>query len=303
LVNHLLSIELEGSMEVVRSTSNVSLVIWSRREVTGPVSIGVVGIWEHVVILGRPGHVMLLEGIGVGTRSRVLEMIFVRVVFIHVRDHVVHVLVVVLSIRVFEIKAPKDEDFVGLVVLNSLDEVLMKTFSFAYGVEVLGVLIVDPWDIVGLNIPVVAIGWTIQRSVKNVSKNLSVVTKRLRIWSPDELHFIVAHSFFDVCVVGSSEEPGVIAHVRKESGIGIRVAEWINLPPSSGSYSELIQDPLVTHDMVVDHILISWTSLIMHRPAGIHKFKLTTLDQAFDFRLLFVGLEIPPHAEEFHLNF
>jgi hypothetical protein len=246
---------------------------------------------------------VFLEGIGVGTRSRVLEVIFIRVVFIHVRDHVVHVLVVVLSIRIFEIKAPKDEDFVGLVMLNSLDEVLMKTFSFAYGVEVLGVLIVDPWDIVGLNIPVVAIGWTIQRSVKNVSKDLSVVAKRLRIWSPDELHLIVAHSFVDVCVVGSSEEPGVIAHVRKESGIGIRVAEWINLPSSSGSYSELIQDPLVTHDMVVDHILISWTSLIMHRPTGIHKFKLTTLDQAFDFRLLFVGLEIPPHAEEFHLNF
>lgn len=148
LVNHRLSIELKGSMEVVRGSSNVSFVIWSRREVTGPVSIGVVGIWEHVVILGWPGHVMLVEGIGVDTWGRVFEVIFVRVVFIHIRDHVVHVLVVVLSIHVFEIKAPKDEDFIGLIMRDSLDKVVMKSFSFAYSVEFFGVLIIDPWDIV-----------------------------------------------------------------------------------------------------------------------------------------------------------
>lgn len=136
-----------------------------------------------------------------------------------------------------------------------------------------------------------------------MSKDLSIISKRLSVWSPDELHLLVAHSFLLVFVVSSSEEPRVIAHIRKESGIGVRVAKWINLPSNSGSYSELIEDPLVTHDMVVDHIFISRTSLIMHRPTGIHKLKLTTLDQALHLFLLFVGLEIPPHAEEFHLDF
>lgn len=120
LVNHLLGIELKGSMEVVGGSSDVGFVIWSGRKVAGPVSIGVVRIWEHVVVLGWPGNVVLLEGVGVSTWSRVFEVIFVRVVLIHVRNHVVHVLVVELSIHIFEIKSPKDEDIVGLIVFDSL---------------------------------------------------------------------------------------------------------------------------------------------------------------------------------------
>lgn len=222
---------------------------------------------------------------------------------IHVIDHVVHVLVVVSGIHEFEIKSPEDEDIVGLIMLDSLYKMFMKFCSFAYPVEVFGVLIIDPRDTVASDIPVEAIWWTIERSIKNMSKDLSVVAERLRIWSPDELHLIVGHSFINVFVISSGKEPSVIAHVRKESCIGIGVAKWIKLPSGSWCNSELIDDPLVAHDMVVDHIFISRTSLIMHRPAGINKFKLTTLDQAFHLLLLFVGLEVPPHAEEFHLDF
>jgi len=75
LVNHLLSIELKRSMEVLGGSSDVGLVIWSGREVTGPVAIGVVRVWEHVVIFGWPCDIVLLEGVSVGTWSRILEVI------------------------------------------------------------------------------------------------------------------------------------------------------------------------------------------------------------------------------------
>jgi hypothetical protein len=51
------SVEAVRSMEVVRASSNVFLVVCSTREVSSPVGVISFSIWEHIVVLGWPGFI------------------------------------------------------------------------------------------------------------------------------------------------------------------------------------------------------------------------------------------------------
>ena len=102
--------------------------------------------------------------------------------------------------------------------------------------------------------------------------------------------------------IESGKEPSIITHLRNKSSMGARMTKWVNLPPNSWSDTEFIDNPLVPNKMVIDHILISGTSLIMHGPAGINQLKLAILHQFLYFFLFIVSLQIPPHSEELHFD-
>mmetsp|Transcript_520 Transcript_520/g.542 ORF Transcript_520/g.542 Transcript_520/m.542 type:complete len:309 (-) Transcript_520:790-1716(-) len=133
--------DLVLSMGIVGGSSSVSLVVGTGREVAGPVGIGLVGVGEHIVGLGRPLHVMLLESIDIGTRSSVLEVVLIAVVSVHVLDHVVKTTVVPLGVNELEVAAPDDEDFIGQIVLSSEIDILHQVLGLFFGIEVLVVIV------------------------------------------------------------------------------------------------------------------------------------------------------------------
>ena len=138
--------------------------------------------------------------------------------------------------------------------------------------------------------------------VKGMSKKVDVFAERFLIWHPNPFHRFIVHPLLFVLVVKSREEQSVKAHLSVESGVGVRMAERINLPPDPWLYTEFFFDPLVTDEHVVYHVIVSWASLVMHRPSTIYEFKLATFYESFNSVLHIVILVIPPHVEELHLN-
>jgi len=69
-----------------------------------------------------------IDGINILTRSRVLEVVLIAIVFVHIFYHSVHVFVVLKSIHVIEIHSEKQEHFlsrvVGVVVCDEIDQLL-----------------------------------------------------------------------------------------------------------------------------------------------------------------------------------
>jgi len=59
LVENLFGVELIGSIVVVRGSSDVLLIVCSRTEVSCPVSIWSVSIWEHIIIFCRELNIIL----------------------------------------------------------------------------------------------------------------------------------------------------------------------------------------------------------------------------------------------------
>ena len=135
-----------------------------------------------------------------------------------------------------------------------------------------------------------------------MSQDLSVSSKLLSIWSPYILHLLVVQPLVLVLVIKSSKEPSIKAHLCKKPGIGVRVTKWINLPADSWLDAKGVSYPLVTNHHVLDHILVDWASLIMHRPAGIDNLKLPILDEFVNISPSLLTLLIPPHFEELHFN-
>ena len=289
-------------MEIVRSSSDLLFVVGSGREVAGPVGIGVVRVWEHVIIFRGPGHVVALYGINVCAWGRVEQVESVAVVLVHVVNHGIHVHIVGESILVLEVTAEEDENFISRIMLSSLIKTVSEPSSFCLSIKVLRMSVVDPVISTLLKIPAELLRRAVM-AVENVSKNLGVGTKTLSVWSPDELHLAVGHSLILVSIIKTGKEPSIVAHLGEETSIGVRVTEWIDLPSDSRLDSELIEDPLMSDDVIVDHVLVSWASLIVHGPSSVDKLELTVGNELLDESLHVIILVFPPHLEEFHLNF
>ena len=73
------------------------------------------------------------------------------------------------------------------------------------------------------------------------------------------------------------------------------------MPTDSWLNPEFLEDPLMTDNVVIDHILISGASFIVHGPSSIDKLKLTIGNQFLNLRFLLITLVIPPHFEKLHL--
>lgn len=138
---------------------------------------------------------------------------------------------------------------------------------------------------------------------ENVSEDLDVFSQAFWVWHPDEFQFVVGEASLLVIVVEAGEEPSIEAHFGEEAGVGVGMAEWIDLPTDSGFDAELLHDEVVAHHHVVYHIFVDWAGLVMHRPTSVNEFKLATSDKSASLFLHVFVLLIPPHFEELHLHF
>lgn len=221
---------------------------------------------------------------------------------VHILNHGIHVLIVLESIQVLEVTSEEDEDVVCYIMLGSLSKMLDEPGRLGVSVEVLGLEVVDPGITALSEVPTELLGRAVV-AIENMGQNLCISTEAFGVWSPDELHLAVVQSLIFVSVIETGKEPSIETHFGEETSVGVRVTEWIDLPTDSWLDSELIKDPLVSHNMVIDHVFISWASLVVHRPPSIDKLKLTIGNEFLDLRLHVVFLLSPPHREELHLNF
>jgi len=67
LIKNLLSIQLVRGVEVTGSSSDVAFIVSAGAEVSSPVSIRVVTVWEHVIVFGGPCDVVASNSINVVT--------------------------------------------------------------------------------------------------------------------------------------------------------------------------------------------------------------------------------------------
>lgn len=58
----------------------------------------------------------------------------------------------------------------------------------------------------------------------------------------------------------------------------------------------------MANEHIIDHIIVGWASLIMHRPSCIDQLKLPIFNELLDMVLHGIVLVIPPHLEELHLD-
>jgi hypothetical protein len=91
-------------------------------------------------------------------------------------------------------------------------------------------------------------------------------------WLPDKFHRSISIALLLILKIKSCEEPGIEAHVCKESWVCIRVTEGIDMPSNAGLDSEFLKEELVTNHHVVDHVFVVSAGLIVHAPACIHEF-------------------------------
>jgi hypothetical protein len=129
-----------------------------------------------------------------------------------------------------------------------------------------------------------------------------VAAKTVGAWHLDPLFFLILHSLTIFLPFVPSEEHGVEAHFVKESCVGVRMTERINLPSNSRLDSKLLENPLLAIHHVVDHIVIGWARLIVHGPPSIEELNLTSLDENLDLLFLLIGLLIVPLLEESHFT-
>ena len=119
----------------------VFLIIRSRCEEACPVRIWMVTIRQHVIIFGRPLHIMPGESVHVVTRGRVQQEVFVTVILVHVRDHLVHVPVILVCLRVSKVVSEKNQKIICEIVLRSLVQYFHELFGFCLCILPLWILV------------------------------------------------------------------------------------------------------------------------------------------------------------------
>ena len=87
--------------------------------------------------------------------------------------------------------------------------------------------------------------------------------------------FILSSCSFILCGVSSCKHRFHTKFV-KESLICFRVSKWIHIPTYFGNciFTKLFQNELLANYIVIDYLIIAWTSLIVHRHSTVHKQQL-----------------------------
>mmetsp|Transcript_14435 Transcript_14435/g.19565 ORF Transcript_14435/g.19565 Transcript_14435/m.19565 type:complete len:244 (+) Transcript_14435:354-1085(+) len=137
-----------------------------------------------------------------------------------------------------------------------------------------------------------------------MSEDRDLVAKGLREGFPDPLHALAIHAHRFVFVVDAGEEPGVESHLGEETRVRIRVTERVDVPTDAwdGEVSKLAQEELVANHHVVHHIVVMGACFILHGPASVDELKTTLPDKLAHVIFLLLGLALPPHGEELHLD-
>ena len=136
-----------------------------------------------------------------------------------------------------------------------------------------------------------------------MSEDIDIFTKTLGIGHPDELKLSIIGSSLLVIAIETGEEPSIKPHLSKESRIGVRVTEGINLPTNTWLDTEFFEDEVVADHHVVDHVLVDGACFVVHGPAGVDEFELSISNEGPNLSLHIFILIIPPHLKELHLNF
>jgi hypothetical protein len=180
-------------------------------------------------------------------------------------------------------------------------QVIQKILCFFLSIEIFGLLVRDK-KIVLIDLKI-EVWWCFVVIEKDMSKDVDVLAKTFWVRHPNELHLIGVYSSLLVLAVEASKEPSIEAHLSKETSVRVRVTEWIDLPADGWLYTEFFKNKLVANHHVVDHVVVYWTSLVVHRPASIDKLKLTAPNKLPHLGLHVLVLLVPPHLKELHLNF
>ena len=214
---------------------------------------------------------MRVHSIDVFGWSRILEDVLIAMVGVHVLDHVVHLLEHPVSIDIFEVFA-KDGKYlrrsvVGRTVVDAVHHVFGALRSIVFG----RIFIVDPRVIITRHEHAEAI-WCTVLIPEHMCKDGCAVEVELWVRLPDKLEFLAVDAVTLILRTEAADEESVEAHLRKEAGIDSRVAKWVDMPADAWLYSKLFENEFVTQHHVEDHVSISWTGLVMHRPASVNDF-------------------------------
>ncbi len=106
-------------------SSDVFLVVGSAREISCPESVFIISIGEHVIILGGPFDIQLIDCINIHPWSGVQES-DLGILLIEVRNKSVNRVKEHSSIHVVEILAHGNKEVVSRVMITLVDDPIVK---------------------------------------------------------------------------------------------------------------------------------------------------------------------------------
>ena len=106
--------------------------------------------------------------------------------------------------------------------------------------------------------------WRAVVVVKCMAKNLGAFSNRLPTWPPNPFHFFVCKPPIFILIIESSKKESIKSHLCEEASVCVRMPEGINLPTDSGSDTELLHNEFMTHQHVIDHVVVMGACLIVH---------------------------------------
>ena len=174
-------------MEICASISNLFFAVCSACEVASPVAVSSVSVRKHVVVLHRPGDILLSESIEIDAWSGVEES-DVLDMGIEVVNETVDREEGKFGIGVGEVTAHRYEDVIALVVLVLMNNDIQKIAHLLFSIVSLKSRICDNWVIsIELIIKPETSGVAIM-VIHRTSEDLSTLSQMIEEWSPHELH-------------------------------------------------------------------------------------------------------------------
>jgi len=182
-----------------------------------------------------------------------------------------------MSITIGEITTPWDHNMITSVDCMVFHGIVIELLGFDVSVESFESWVTDSWAIIASLI------------IAHVSKppvlileahcpDFNIRAESVVHWSLDPLSLLVSMALSQILPVHTAKEPGIEAHLSKESGIGVGVTERINLPADARSVTELFEQELLTNHHVVHHIIDMSAGFIMHGPSSIYELKSVLFD-------------------------
>jgi hypothetical protein len=129
LINGFESSELSKRMVLSAGITNVNLVCWSRSEITCPVRMRTIAIWKAIICFYGKHRILFLNSFNVLAWSRIFIKHCSIANRIHIFDHFIHALIVLLSIHISKVITESHEHLVMMGILQSLLKIFIHLKS------------------------------------------------------------------------------------------------------------------------------------------------------------------------------
>ena len=116
-------------MVLSAGVTDVNLVGWSRSEIAGPISVNIVTVWKAIISFYRKFNILFLDSFDILAWCRILVDNASIANRIHIIDHFIHALIVLLSVHVSEVITESHEHLVMMGILQSLLEIFIHLKS------------------------------------------------------------------------------------------------------------------------------------------------------------------------------